>query len=491
MNHELASAIVNSTRHLLISTDPTGVVTFFNPASERQLGYRADEVVGLESPALWHLETEVVERARELSSELGQVVEPGFDVFTMVPRARGEETREWMFVCKDGTCFPAQLTVTCIRSKGEITGYLGVIEDITERRRAQTELEDAKAFLDLMFRSIPDLIFVKDREFRIVQANPTFLQLYPERKRDKVLGFTTFEDYDAEEAAAFTQQDREAFRKGMSETVETIAFPDGKTRILNTKKIRFVAQGAEFILGIGRDVTEREELIERLRESNAELEEFAYRTSHDLRSPLVSSLRLLEIAQQAIETGDEGTLTTSLDHVTQSLRKLETLVADILKLARAKNGPEEITEVDIPAVISESLTSLKHLDGFERLSVHRNIQAKTVRTRASRVSLIVENLLSNAIKYQDPESEEPFIRISSDWNGDAFELVVEDNGRGIPEHQRHKLFRMFMRFHTRVSFGSGLGLYMMKKSAEALGGTIQYQALQSGSRFTLSIPGDE
>jgi signal transduction histidine kinase len=106
----------------------------------------------------------------------------------------------------------------------------------------------------------------------------------------------------------------------------------------------------------------------------------------------------------------------------------------------------------------------------------------------NRLVLIIENLISNAIKYQDSEEATPHLNIRS-WNDDAvFIFEVEDNGLGIPEEHREHLFAMFKRFHPKVSFGSGLGLYMMKKSADILGADLVCETPEKGTVFRLSIP---
>lgn len=102
--------------------------------------------------------------------------------------------------------------------------------------------------------------------------------------------------------------------------------------------------------------------------------------------------------------------------------------------------------------------------------------------------MILENLISNAIKYQDTKRQTSYIKISTYNDGNSFVLEVEDNGLGIPEEQQDSLFTMFKRFHPRTAFGSGLGLYLMKKSADVLGGKVTFQSLEEGSIFRLNIP---
>lgn len=118
-------------------------------------------------------------------------------------------------------------------------------------------LGESREFFDLIMASIPNLFFVKDSAFRIVMANPAFLALYPEEMQDKVVGYTTLEEYDEDQASAFLYHDRKAFEEGESTTLETIDFPDGKRRDLITRKIRFAQSGGTpFIVGISTDITE-------------------------------------------------------------------------------------------------------------------------------------------------------------------------------------------------------------------------------------------
>ena len=370
------------------------------------------------------------------------------------------------------------------------TRMVGSVDDISEKKHAQIALEESRAFLSLMMDKQPDLVFVKDESFKILQANQAFLNVYPEEIRNKIIGSTTVEKYDKKEADEFLAMDKKAFSEGNSEITEKINFPDGRIRTLYTQKIRFYnQQGDPFILCIGRDITERERLIEKLTESNEELEEFAYRTSHDLRSPLVSSIRLIDIAVSSIESNKVSHALNSLSHVQTSLKKLEILVQDILALTQAKNEDEETDLINIEEIVNTALNKFSHLENYNRVDFIKEIKLnEPLKSKRSRLVLIVENLISNAIKYQDTNKQQSFIRISALKDDNFFVFKVHDNGLGIPENQHEKLFTMFKRFHTKVSFGSGLGLYMMKKSADILNGQISFEDPGCGAIFKLKIP---
>lgn len=234
-------------------------------------------------------------------------------------------------------------------------------------------------------------------------------------------------------------------------------------------------------------------LVERrtrdLRHANEELEEFAYRTSHDLRSPIISSVALLGLADEAIRDGNTDVASSSISHAQKSLSKLEVLISDILTLTQIGSANEADVFLNISDVIDDAISKLDHADGFEKLSIARDISfAGEISTKPSRLKLILENLISNAAKYQDPEEDNPTLKISCYSVADQLYLEFSDNGLGISEEYRHQIFDMFKRFHPKVAEGTGLGLYLMKRSARVLDGEISYRPLEKGSLFRLIIP---
>ncbi len=132
----LQQAILDNADRSIISISPDGMIQVFNHAAERMLGYTAEEMVGKQTPALIHDPGEIRARAKELTKELGRVVKPDFEVFIAKPALGAGEEREWIYVRKDGSRFPALLTVTACRdSKGNITGYSKIANDISEQQR--------------------------------------------------------------------------------------------------------------------------------------------------------------------------------------------------------------------------------------------------------------------------------------------------------------------------------------------------------------------
>ena len=132
----LQRAILDSANYTIISTDANGIIQTFNAGAERMLGYRAAEVVGQRTPGLFHDPEEVAARSRELSEALNTPIEPGFEAFVAKARHGEIDEREWTYIRKDGSRFPVLLSITALRDDtGELTGFLGIGSDITERKR--------------------------------------------------------------------------------------------------------------------------------------------------------------------------------------------------------------------------------------------------------------------------------------------------------------------------------------------------------------------
>lgn len=142
-------AILDNAAYGIVSATPTGLVSSFNPAAERLLGYAASEVIGKDVARLWHDPKDVETRANQLSDELHEVVEAGFDVFAARLRRNVAEEREWTVIRKDGARVPVLLSVTATRDEGDaISGYVGLMYDLTDRKRAENEIYRLNAELE-------------------------------------------------------------------------------------------------------------------------------------------------------------------------------------------------------------------------------------------------------------------------------------------------------------------------------------------------------
>ncbi|HTI69095.1 MAG TPA: PAS domain S-box protein [Candidatus Limnocylindria bacterium] len=163
----LQRTILNSANYSIVATDEIGIIRSFNRTAEIMLGYSAEEVVGVTTPAIWHDSKETIRRAAALSAELGRPIEPGFETFVARARLDRLDESEWTLIRKNGARFPVSLSVTPIRDEqGVVTGFLEVIGDITERRRAEIELRRAKEAAEAASKAKAEFLATMSHEIR-------------------------------------------------------------------------------------------------------------------------------------------------------------------------------------------------------------------------------------------------------------------------------------------------------------------------------------
>ena len=157
----------------IIATDTSGIVQVFNRGAERMLGYTAEEVIGQRFAVDFHVQAEIGQRGQELAVELGTPVH-GFGVFSAIPDRDGQEQREWTYVRMNGETINVALVVTAVKSASNvITGYLGIAQDITQRKQAQANLQLSAN----VFTWAREGILITDADTRIIQVNVAFTRI--------------------------------------------------------------------------------------------------------------------------------------------------------------------------------------------------------------------------------------------------------------------------------------------------------------------------
>ncbi len=147
--NSLQKAIFDGAKYSIISTDTKGTIQTFNKAAEEMLGYTAEEMIGIQSPSLIHKKSEVISRAKELAEQLNSPNISGFDVFIALCKEAKSEEREWTYIHKSGREIPVLLSVTALHSDNDkITGYLGISYDITQRKKAEKDLQTSQKKLE-------------------------------------------------------------------------------------------------------------------------------------------------------------------------------------------------------------------------------------------------------------------------------------------------------------------------------------------------------
>jgi len=223
-----------------------------------------------------------------------------------------------------------------------------------------------------------------------------------------------------------------------------------------------------------------------LEKINKELDLFAYRVSHDLRGPIASIRGLIEIVKSA-KTKEESDF--CLEKISASTIKLDGFIQDILDLSRNSRTEVAYELVNVRSMILEVTETLKYMDQDQRIEFNLNCpETLTITTDPLRLKIILTNLIANAYKYQDTRKEKPVIDVSCAKENQHFSMQVRDNGIGIRQEHKDKIFEMFFR-GTDKSVGTGLGLYVVKEIVEKLNGTIQVSAeFEKGALFSVTLP---
>ncbi|MDD5207999.1 MAG: response regulator [Elusimicrobiales bacterium] len=499
-NARLQSVLEAASQVSIIATDLVGTITLFNSGAEKMLGYRAEELVGLQTPAKIHLLREIEQRGRELTEKLGRPVQ-GFDVFVEMARQGGFENREWTYVRKDGTAFPVELIVTGVKGhNGKLTGFLGLATDISARKRAELEMRK----LSTAVKSSPTSIIITDREGLIEYANPKFMELT---------------GYSAKELLG---QNPKLINSGkipkstIKELWDTIL--DGREwngELLNRKKsgelfwehaaispVKDPRGNITNFIAVKVDITDRkvaQREIEKARDAAMELarmkSEFLANMSHEIRTPMNAIIGMTGLLLDTQLNEQQRDYVKTVNGAGEALLGI---INDILDFSKIESGKLTIEKLDFDLLETvESTTELLAPRAQEKGVELAHFVEKDVpaglRGDQGRLRQVLLNLLGNALKFT--EAGEVVLKVSiqkETASGPMLRFSVKDTGIGIPAEAQKNLFQVFTQADastTRKYGGTGLGLSISKKLVEIMGGEIGLESEPGkGSTFWFTLP---
>jgi PAS domain S-box-containing protein len=510
----LQNAILNSANFSSIATDDQGVIQLFNVGAERMLGYAAADVLNKITPADISDPQELIARADTLSAELGTPIAPGFDALVFKASRGIEDIYELTYIRKDGSRFPAIVSVTALRNDhGGIIGYLLIGTDNTARKRVEAEqqkldqrLRDQHFYTRSLIESNIDALMTTDAAGIITDVNRQ-MEALTGCTRDELIG-APFKNYftDPERAAAGIK--RVLREKKITNYELTARARDGKMTVVSYNATTFYDRDRTLqgVFAAARDITERRHIEQMLQEKNVELESaksvaeqtverleeveqlkkgFLSTVSHELRTPLTSIRGSLGL----LASGAAGPLP---DHVVEVVAlaernaiRLMALIEDILDLERLETGKIElhITRVPIASILRRAMESLAAF-GAHGVTVDAPNVSSSIDVDADRIVQVLVNLLSNAVKFSPPGG---VVTIAVTVDGQWTEFRVIDHGRGVPAVHRRAIFERFRQVDpsdAREKGGAGLGLAICKSIVEQHGGSIGVESEEgAGSAF--------
>ncbi|HTH58073.1 MAG TPA: ATP-binding protein [Cyclobacteriaceae bacterium] len=244
----------------------------------------------------------------------------------------------------------------------------------------------------------------------------------------------------------------------------------------------FEQQG--FVEGILLDVTEQYSQMLELQRVNTELDNFIYHASHDLRSPLTTTMGLINLG---LKETSLDTVRSYLQIIQERINHLDSLLKDLISISYNNGENTERSFFRFEEEVNSILKLLSTPD--QRIKISMSVlQDIDFATDPVRMRTILRNLLSNSLKYYNQEVADPFVDLSIRVTSSHCVILLKDNGIGIHPQFRHKVYNMFFRA-TERSEGSGLGLYIVKSMVEKLRGRISLEStLGQGTTFLVTIP---
>lgn len=222
-----------------------------------------------------------------------------------------------------------------------------------------------------------------------------------------------------------------------------------------------------------------------LKKINAELDRFVYSASHDLRAPLVS---IQGLSRLAIEESQSDVDKKYFKLINDRIVRLDEFIRDIIEYSRNARTERKPELFSINSMIHEVIENLKYMEGADRIAFLVSTSVEEVYSDKNRLKVVLSNIISNAIKYHNLNQENPRVEIVVNLSESTVNICIQDNGIGIQDEAREKIFDMFYRATDR-SGGSGLGLYIVKEIIERLDGRISVNSVfGEGTTFEVCIP---
>src|SRR3984885_10300889 len=421
----LQNAIFNSANFSSIATDEKGVIQLFNVGAERMLGYMAIEVVDKITPADISDPQEVIARAQALSLELATPITPGFDALAFKASRGIEDIYELTYIRKDGSRFPAVVSVTALRDDlGGIIGYLLIGTDNTARKQVEAEqkqldqrLRDQQFYTRSLIESNIDALMTTDPAGIITDVNKQ-MEALTGCTRDELIG-APFKNYFTDPDRAEAGIKRALDGSKVADYELTARARDGRETVVSYNATTFYDQDRNLqgVFAAARDITERKRFERTLQENNVELErakaaaekanlaksDFLSSMSHEIRTPMNA---ILGMADMLWESQLDAEQMRYVEVFRRAGSSLLVLINDILDLSKIEAGHRELESIEFN--LEDVVNQAMELAGVKARAKGIVLASRLVPGLATaligdatRLRQILINLLGNAVKFTE------------------------------------------------------------------------------------------
>ena len=480
--------LVNTADDGIYQLDPEGRFVAVNDIIVELTGYSREELLGEFVSIV--LEDEDIERiAREIYRRLAS-------------GAVHKEIFELPAHTANGATIPCELRISLLVEDGQFRGTIGIVRDITERKRAEEIVQERAAQRRRerrleQYRSITeaasDVIVTIDDTSTIHSINPAVSDTFgysPEELTGSSLTILMpdeFPERHREAVARFLETGRRTLDWDYVELPGEHA--DGTRIPLAVSFSEFEHRGDHFFTGILRDITERKAIEEQLKESNEHLEQFAYAASHDLQEPLRMVTSYLELLDRRYGDDLDADAEEFIGFAVDGAERMREMIESLLEYSRVDIRGDPFQIVDLDAVFAHTCQNLQVKIDETDAEVNAE-HLPDVRGDGSQLNQVFQNLLSNAIEYSGDSP--PVVHVSAEPTGDEWTISISDEGIGIAPDDQDRIFDVFQRLHTQDEHnGTGIGLSLCRRIVERHGGEIWVESEPGeGTTFLFSLPRD-
>ena len=475
--------IIQHAKEGYYEVDLKGNFTFFNKAFCKLLNYSQNELYGMNYAQI------MIEHSRNGT----------FKAFNEAYRNKKEiSSLEYTLINKKGEIIYGLTSVNLsYNSEGDIIGFSGFMRDITEQKLVEQKLKESEYKYRHLFETSLYFIGLVNSEGNIIDCNNAMKDIH---FLEDVIGKNFKEIFSLNVKNTYLIPIFEKLIKSIFEGENQEGFdfrlerPIGVHLWIHVEFSLIEIENQKLIQFIMQDITERkrseqllQESIEELARINAELEQFTYIASHDLKEPLRMISSFTQLLEKRYKDRLDEDANDFISYITDGVARMQDLIKNLLDYSKIGKLNRKFEEVDLNDVLKDVIDNLKPIINETHAKI---IYDSLPRLFADRYELlqVFQNIISNAIKFRG--SDPPLIHISAKPERMHWVFSIRDNGIGIDSKDFERIFIIFQRLHKAEEYeGTGLGLAICKKIVERQGGKIWLESeVGKGSAFYFSIP---
>jgi len=484
IKEKFETVFMSSPNSIIISSYESGKCLDINYHFMQSFGFSGQEAIGksFEELNIWVNEDEAVHYANLLSAK------------------NKAEDLECMLRTKSGEIRQVLISGEIIEIENEKC-LISIIQDISQLKQSQLNLENERLRLQKLIETLPDLMWMKDTSGVFIICNEKFTRFSGKEKKD-IIGKTDYDFIAEGHADIYKKEDQEIIRsKKPVHCIKRETFAGSRNdKLFDISKVPIFDKQNNVIgiLGIARDMTELHELNEnlekkvqertkQLEDSYHQLEKFTYSVSHDLTAPLRHIAGFAGFLIESVDSPSEETV-ECYEKIRSSIKKMNTMIKSLLNLARLESKELHKTEIDLNDLIKKVISE------FEPDTKGKNIrwgiaELPMIYADLNLIKIVFTNILSNAIKFTS-KKQNPAIEIGVALTNDGNkEIFIRDNGAGFDMKYAEDVFDVFKRLHSEEDFqGTGVGMATVKQIVNKHNGEIRVESkVNAGTTFFLTL----